>query len=91
MSRLTLQGAGTTRESRGPFDRPIVTHLHVYVHDFPNAVWLTCRRDGRNDVRDHADGFARAWRPASILLRFDLESASSHLESDSELRDDLIC
>jgi hypothetical protein len=43
MLELTLRGARNNKRVPWTVPRLIVTDLHVHVHDFPNAVWLTCR------------------------------------------------
>ena len=68
MLELPPAAPGTTRESRGPFDRRIVTDLHVHAHDFPSAVWLTFRRGGCNAIRRLADGIV--WACGTSLLSF---------------------
>src|SRR5262249_35825542 len=51
MFELSLHEAGTTREFRGPFDRLIVTDLHVRVRDFPNAYGWPVRAAAPSAVR----------------------------------------
>jgi hypothetical protein len=50
MLELTLRGARNNKGVPWTVLCLIVTHLHVHVHDFPNAVWLTCRRRVRRPL-----------------------------------------
>jgi hypothetical protein len=67
-------GPGTTGEVPWSVLPLIVTHLHVHVHDFPNSIWLTCRRGVANSPwQDHECGN----RP--IRRRFVVASAAASL------------